>query len=119
MPRGDRTGPAGMGPMSGRAAGYCAGYNQPGFTNRAGGRMGGGFSWGRGAGGRGMGMGRGRWFGGYYGPAPAPYPYQAPYAPNSEQELDLLKNQADMLNSELKNIHDRISELESQNKSGK
>jgi len=33
MPRGDRTGPAGMGPMTGRAAGYCAGYNVPGFIN--------------------------------------------------------------------------------------
>jgi len=26
MPRGNRTGPAGMGPMTGRAAGYCVGY---------------------------------------------------------------------------------------------
>ncbi|MGI6097596.1 MAG: DUF5320 domain-containing protein, partial [Dethiobacteria bacterium] len=26
MPRGDGSGPAGMGPMTGRAAGYCAGY---------------------------------------------------------------------------------------------
>ena len=33
MPRGDRTGPAGMGPKSGRGAGYCAGYGMPGFAN--------------------------------------------------------------------------------------
>jgi len=33
MPRGDGTGPAGMGPMTGRAAGYCAGYGVPGFMN--------------------------------------------------------------------------------------
>ncbi len=33
MPRGDGTGPAGMGPMTGRAAGYCAGSNAPGFAN--------------------------------------------------------------------------------------
>jgi len=33
MPRGDRTGPAGMGPMTGSAAGYCAGYPAPGFLN--------------------------------------------------------------------------------------
>lgn len=26
MPRGDGTGPAGLGPMTGRAAGYCADY---------------------------------------------------------------------------------------------
>ena len=33
MPGGDRTGPGGMGPMTGRAAGYCAGYQVPGFMN--------------------------------------------------------------------------------------
>ena len=33
MPGGDRTGPAGMGPMTGRAAGYCAGYPVPGYMN--------------------------------------------------------------------------------------
>jgi hypothetical protein len=35
MPGGDRTGPAGMGPMTGRAAGYCAGYPMPGYRNPA------------------------------------------------------------------------------------
>ena len=29
MPRGDGTGPAGLGPMTGRSAGYCAGYGVP------------------------------------------------------------------------------------------
>ncbi|MEF8788076.1 MAG: DUF5320 domain-containing protein [Planctomycetota bacterium] len=38
MPRGDGTGPAGQGLMTGRAAGYCAGYNMPGYANPAGGR---------------------------------------------------------------------------------
>ena len=33
MPGGDRTGPGGMGPMTGRAVGYCAGYPVPGFMN--------------------------------------------------------------------------------------
>lgn len=33
MPRGDRTGPAGAGPMTGRGMGYCAGYNVPGYAN--------------------------------------------------------------------------------------
>ena len=37
MPRGDRTGPAGLGPMTGRAAGFCAGYPMPGYMNPAGG----------------------------------------------------------------------------------
>ncbi len=40
MPRGDGTGPAGMGPMTGRAAGYCAGYPVPGYMNPYGGRLG-------------------------------------------------------------------------------
>ena len=33
MPWGDGTGPWGLGPMTGRAAGYCAGYNVPGYAN--------------------------------------------------------------------------------------
>ena len=47
MPRGDGTGPNSMGPMSGRAAGYCAGYGVPGFVNPGPGR-GLGMAWGRG-----------------------------------------------------------------------
>jgi hypothetical protein len=33
MPAGDGTGPFGLGPMTGRAAGYCAGYPVPGYMN--------------------------------------------------------------------------------------
>jgi len=36
MPRGDGTGPMGVGPMTGRAAGYCAGNGIPGFANPGG-----------------------------------------------------------------------------------
>lgn len=36
MPQGDRTGPVGAGPMTGRGAGSCAGTNQPGFAAGAG-----------------------------------------------------------------------------------
>jgi hypothetical protein len=38
MPGGDGTGPMGMGPMTGRAAGYRAGYAMPGYANPIGGR---------------------------------------------------------------------------------
>ena len=115
MPRGDGTGPAGMGPMTGRAAGYCAGYDRPGFMNPVGGRMGAGFGWGRG---RGLGYGRGfgRW--GY----PAAAPYEAPYVPYTqsgytpEQEQDILKNQAKALENDLKQIKKRISDLEAESK---
>ena len=33
MPGGDGTGPWGLGPMTGRGAGFCAGFNVPGFMN--------------------------------------------------------------------------------------
>jgi hypothetical protein len=57
MPFGDGTGPRGMGPMSGRGAGYCVGSGHPGLTNPA---LGGGwFGYNRGFG-RGMDRGRGR-----------------------------------------------------------
>jgi len=107
MPRGDGTGPMGMGPMTGRAAGYCAGYAVPGFANptRGGGR---GMAWGRGGGG-GMGMGWGR--GGGFAPAP----YQAPYAipePTGEQQLAALRDQADWLKQQMDDVSARIQKLE-------
>ena len=40
MPRGDGTGPAGLGPMTGRAAGFCAGFPVPGYMNPVGSRAG-------------------------------------------------------------------------------
>jgi len=39
MPRGDGTGPAGMGPRTGRGLGPCSGYTTPGYTNPGGGRL--------------------------------------------------------------------------------
>jgi hypothetical protein len=86
MPAGDRTGPWGLGPRTGRGLGYCSGYPAPGFMY-----PGPGMGFGRGFG-RGMRMGRGRGFwrpriGGFYGSpysamAPFPYPYGAmPYSP--------------------------------------
>jgi hypothetical protein len=33
MPFGDGTGPLGLGPMTGRGAGFCAGYSRPGFAS--------------------------------------------------------------------------------------
>ena len=48
MPFGDGTGPRGMGPMTGRGAGYCAGFGRPGFANPIPGRRWFGFGWRRG-----------------------------------------------------------------------
>ena len=33
MPWGNKTGPTGQGPLTGRKAGYCAGFSVPGFLN--------------------------------------------------------------------------------------
>lgn len=122
MPRGDRTGPWGMGPMTGRAAGYCAGYPVPGFMNPYGGRFGagrGGFPYG---GGRGRTWGGGRGWGwrgavgaygydagfypGAYGYPPAPIYPQAP-----AQERKFLEEEAKALEEEMKAIRNRIEEL--------
>jgi len=109
MPGGDGTGPMGMGAMTGRSAGFCAGYGVPGYANAAGGR-GGGFR-GRGRG-RGGGWGRGPWFGGAmaypaYGPA-------APVAPTREQELEGLKQQAAHFQGALEDIQKRIEALQAE-----
>ena len=129
MPGGDRTGPMGYGPMTGRTAGYCSGYGAPGFMNR-------GAGGGRGFG-RGMGRGMGRGFGGQgrcyrnrfwatglpgwgrFGDAPwwgaAPYP-QAMAAPTQQDELELLKQQAQYFEQSLDDIRKRIEEIGSKTK---
>ena len=119
MPGGDRTGPAGMGPMTGRGAGFCAGYSVPGYMNPVGGR--GYWGWGRGQGG-----GRGRRYRffatGMPGWARAGYGYQAPYAApfaptvTVEQELEGLKQQAQYFKDALEEINKHIQELEVENK---
>ena len=117
MPRGDGTGPAGMGPMTGKAAGFCAGYSVPGYANPVGGR-GMGMGWGRGRGfGRGFGWGRAGYGFPAYGAAVNPDAYGgAPFTPTvaPQQELDSLKGQAEYLEDALDGIKKRIEELESQ-----
>ena len=122
MPRGDGTGPMGMGPMTGRAAGYCAGFGMPGYANPAPGRgYGMGFGRGRGFGGRGFGGGGRGWRNRFYatgqpgwaraGAYPAPYPVEFPQA-DPEAEKQALKAQADALQSELEFIKKRLAEVE-------
>jgi hypothetical protein len=104
MPRGDGTGPAGMGPMTGRAAGYCAGYPVPGYMNPYGGRLGLGFGWGRG---RLWGYPYSAPFGGaQYGP----FPYAAPYS--RDQEKEALQNQVKVFEDQIAAIQKRIGEIE-------
>jgi hypothetical protein len=122
MPGGDRTGPAGFGPMTGRGAGFCAGYSVPGFTNSGWGRGRGGGGWGRGGGGGGWrhrhwyyatGVpGWQRAFAGWPGYAT---PFPAGFGPitTKEQELEALKNQAKYLEQALDELRNRIGEVES------
>ncbi len=113
MPAGDRTGPWGQGPRTGRALGYCEGFNAPGYTRPPGG---------------GLGMGRGFRFRGGWGIgrrnyerrewyAPEYYRYNIPpfhwyYEPSGEDELKFLKTEAERLKTYQKDLEKRISELE-------
>ena len=124
MPGGNRTGPGGLGPMTGRGAGFCAGFSVPGYANPVGGR---GYGMGLGSG-RGMGRGRGfgRGFGwgrtGYGMPAWAgvadPYPANTSFGPTvtAAQELEGLKQQAEFMQNSLSQVSERIEQLEKENK---
>ncbi len=116
MPRGDRTGPAGAGPMTGRGAGICAGYGVPGYLNNPGGR---GFGRGRGAA---IGGGR-RWRHQYYATGVPGWargyagPYVSPVGSTEtvrDEELVLLKREAQHLEEALHQIKLRIDELSGQ-----
>ncbi|NLE75953.1 MAG: DUF5320 domain-containing protein [Chloroflexi bacterium] len=91
--------------MTGRGAGFCAGYAAPGYANPMGPRMG-------------LGLGRARgwrhqfyatdqpgWM--RYGAAPAWGP-----TPMAQDEADMLKQQADLLKQQLDAISKRLEELE-------
>lgn len=112
MPRGDRTGPMGMGPMTGRAAGYCAGYPVPGYMNPWPGACGGWF----GGGWYGRGWRHRRWYyamglpGWVHFGAPCWGPWAPPISP--EAEAQFLRQQAEWLKSQLEAIQSRLEELE-------
>ena len=121
MPDGDGTGPGGLGPMTGRAVGYCAGYPVPGFQNPMLGRGFGG-GWGRG-GGRGRrnqfhATGLTGWQRGATGWPGYAQAYAAPLTPTvtKEQQIDTLKGQAEYFEDALDGIRKRIEELEAKTK---
>ena len=118
MPGGDGTGPMGLGRMTGRGAGYCAGFSAPGYANPILGRgWGMGRGWGRGWG-RGGGWGRGRGWRHWdyamgvsgFPPAYGVAPYYA--QPSGEHEMQALRAQAEHLEGTLDEIRKRITELE-------
>lgn len=116
MPYGDQTGPEGRGPKTGRALGFCTGFNSPGFTKGAP---------------RGRGRGRGRGGGRRFGlqtdvnprgiPRPRTRVEGAPVNDRTtanvdrgltkEEEVDNLKQYAQNLKRELDEVQKRIDEL--------
>ena len=128
MPGGDRTGPVGAGPMTGRGAGFCAGYDVPGYMNNTPGRgFGGGRGWGMGRGFRGGGRG---WRHQYYATglpgwareASYPYPYSSvmPSDPGTSrdtkaaqaEELMSLKEQTRYFKGVLEELEERVNKLQ-------
>ena len=105
MPHGDRRGPNGNGPKTGRGLGFCYGNETAGFTNME-------------RGGRGVGYGRGRGFGNQhrygghgYGINQMRRYVQSDFVGVSEKtlienEINILKDQLTALEERLKNIKD-------------
>jgi hypothetical protein len=125
MPRGDRTGPNGQGPMTGRRLGFCTGNDVPGFMETGIGFRGGGRfrAFGRGFG---HGFGRGRGFGWRVPIQPLVQPsvqLTTTQAINQEQEKQLLeqdrqdiKDEIEILKQEMKNIEQRLKEIKDTDK---
>lgn len=109
MPGGDRTGPVGIGPMTGRRMGYSVGNEVPGYAIPN----------------PGVGMGLGnRWFGrrGFAGGFGWRYRYFASGQSGwyrarfpeltKDQELADLRAESEIMQERIKEIHQRIEELE-------
>jgi len=104
MPRGDGTGPMGYGSMTGRGAGYCAGYATPGYAND---------SFGMGMG-RGRGFGRGRIGHGYssYMPYQGYYTNMGTYQVPVYNEKEVLVNQIEFFEKQLQQVRDQLKGFE-------
>jgi hypothetical protein len=92
----------GLSPRTGRSFGFCPAYDSPGFEKGFGG-------YGRGTGfGRGMGLGRGRGYGAFAG-----Y-FHSPGINNlsREDEINMLKSQAEALKRSQQALEKRLGELE-------
>lgn len=100
MPGGDRTGPSGMGPMTGRRMGYCTGYDHSdyGFQNYGFRNYRGGGAW------RGN---RRRWF------AQPNYPYES--LPE-EREQSVIENEIGILKNQLSMLEKRLDSLKKEDK---
>ncbi len=102
MPRGDGTGPMGMGRMTGRGMGYCTSAVTPGPMNYVG--FGGGF---------GCGRGFRRMFNatGLPGWARSSYPVNTGMYEPDVSEKEVLNNQVEFLENQLQQVKKRLSNL--------
>lgn len=117
MPFGDRRGPYGEGPRTGRGFGYCSGYDSPGYTKNFPGMRAGrgtfgyfrfqrcwGFS-GRGRGWRNMFYATGL-------PGWARYSTPLEFELTSKNEKGFLENQLSVLENQIESLKKRLSEIE-------
>lgn len=102
MPRGDGTGPMGMGRMTGRGAGYCTGFAAPGYANPI------GFGYGFGGG---RGFRRTFYATGLPGWGRLGYPaYAGTYGP-AVDEKELLSQEVEYLENQLELVKKRLSDF--------
>lgn len=103
MPRGDGTGPMGMGSLTGRGAGICAGFATPGYASQPG--FGCGFGAGRGFRRMFYATGLPRWtrFGSQS--------INGAYISESD-EKEVMKNQARVLENQLNDLKKRLAKFE-------
>jgi len=104
MPRKDGTGPMGMGPMTGRGAGFCVGFAVPGYANPVGYRFG---------------FGRGRGFRRMFYATGLPgwarsgvQNISGAYFASDADEKEFLKRQAKFLENQLDDVKKRLEQLE-------
>ena len=102
MPRGDGTGPMGMGRMTGRGVGYCAGFTAPGYSNQTG--------FGRGFGG-GCGFRKMFYATGLPGWVRFGNPAYTGAYESVADEKEILRRHADYLESQLEQVKKQISNL--------
>jgi len=98
MPYGDGTGPLGQGPMTGRGAGFCSGYQRPGYTN---------VGFGRG------GLGRGRGWRNWYR-ATGFTGWQRDrmaYSLSAKEEKEITQEELGLLKEQVKVLEDRLKDL--------
>jgi len=119
MPGGDRTGPSGLGPMTGRTAGYCAGNSDISYVDPPSARS------------NGFGYGRyqGQYFRrGYRGRWAVPYADHENGSPPSpdydstqsrQRELEFLECQAEYFKDKLQGIKQRIEKLSAEKAKGR